>query len=110
MNSTSHWNNIYSTKIANELSWTQDIPKTSLDFLHSFQISKDSPIIDVGGGESKLVDFLLLEGFTDITVLDISEQALQHTKDRLGDLARRVQWIAADVTEFRPTAQISCLA
>jgi cyclopropane fatty-acyl-phospholipid synthase-like methyltransferase len=86
------------------VSWTQSIPKTSLDFLHSFQLTKDSPIIDVGGGESRLVDCLLDEGFTDITVLDISEEAVTHTKERLGrEKAAKVQWIVSDIVEFMPT-------
>lgn len=100
--SKTHWENIYATKTSNEVSWTQNIPKTSLDFLHSFNLRKDSPIIDVGGGESRLVDFLLDESFTDVTVLDISEKALERAKQRLGARASRVNWIASDVTEFVP--------
>jgi ubiquinone/menaquinone biosynthesis C-methylase UbiE len=96
-----HWERIYATKKRDELSWTQNIPKTSLDFLHGFNLSKDSSIIDIGGGESNFVDFLLDEGFTDITVLDISEHALQKTKDRLGNKAHRVKWIVSDITKFR---------
>lgn len=98
----SHWENIYTRKKSHEVSWTEEIPKTSLDFLHSFSLTKHSPIIDIGGGESRLVDCLLDEGFTDITVLDISEQALQRAKDRLGERANRVTWIVKDVTEFIP--------
>lgn len=97
-----HWEGIYSTKKSNEVSWTQEFPITSLNFLHSFSLSKDSSIIDIGGGESKLVDFLLDEGFTDITVLDISELALQRAKDRLGERASQVQWVVSDITEFVP--------
>ena len=97
-----HWEDIYSRKKSNEVSWTQEIPKTSLEFLHSFGLAKNSPIIDIGGGESRLVDFLLDAGFTDITVLDISEQALQRTKDRLKERANLVTWIVSDVTEFTP--------
>src|SRR5258705_95633 len=97
-----HWEKIYSTKKSNEVSWTQKAPITSLNFLHSFNITKNSPIIDIGGGESRLVDFLLSEGFDDITVLDISEHALQHAKDRLGEMAGKVQWIVSDITEFEP--------
>lgn len=97
-----HWENIYGNKSSNEVSWTQAIPKTSLDFLHSFNLCKDASIIDVGGGESKLVDFLLDEGFTDVTVLDISERALERAKQRLGERASQVQWIVSDVTKFVP--------
>ena len=102
-NSKDHWNSIYRTKKSNEVSWTQQVPTTSLNFLHSFRLKKDASIIDIGGGESKLVDFLLQEGFTDITVLDISEQALQHAKNRLGAEAGKINWIVSDIMEFNPT-------
>ena len=59
-------------------------------------------MIDIGGGDSKLVDFLLDEGFEDITVLDISAKALEKAKQRLGDLADKVKWIVSDITEFEP--------
>ena len=97
-----HWDKIYATKKNDEVSWTQEIPATSLNFIHSFNVPKDAAIIDIGGGESKFVDFLLDEGFSNITVLDISEQALDKTKTRLGKRADPVKWIVSDVTEFRP--------
>jgi 2-polyprenyl-3-methyl-5-hydroxy-6-metoxy-1,4-benzoquinol methylase len=100
-----HWESIYAKKQSNELSWSQSIPATSLNFLHGFNVSKDAAIIDIGGGESKFVDFLLDEGFTNITVLDISEQAINKTRTRLGDWADKVNWIISDVTEFRPLQQ-----
>lgn len=101
--SKEHWNKIYATRKSSEVSWTQEVPTTSLNFLHTFHLPKTAAIIDVGGGESRLVDFLLNEGFTDITVLDISEQALQKAKERLGDKAHAVQWIVCDITEFAPS-------
>ena len=100
-----HWENVYETKNPNEVSWTQDIPKTSLHFIHSFNVAKDAAIIDIGGGDSKLVDYLLAEGFVNITVLDISENALQKTKTRLGKNAKKVNWIVTDVTDFKPTSK-----
>ncbi len=101
--SKTHWDKIYRTNKNDEVSWTQAVPKTSLDFLHGLNLPKNSPIIDVGGGESKFVDFLLDEGFSDITVLDISEQALANSRERLGPgNAARVQWIATDINEFIP--------
>lgn len=100
--SKNHWEKIYATKKSNEVSWTQPVPETSLNFLRSFKLSKNASIIDIGGGESKLVDFLLDEGFTDITVLDISETALAHAKERLGSRSSKVQWIVSDITEFKP--------
>ena len=98
-----HWEKVYSTKQPNEVSWTQELPKTSLDFVHSFNLPKSASIIDVGGGDSKLVDYLLNEGYENISVLDISEQALTRAKQRLGDNAGKVNWIVSDVTEFHPS-------
>lgn len=72
--------------------------------MHSLNLPKNSPIIDVGGGESKFVDCLLDEGFTDITVLDISEQALANSRAQLGpERSSKVQWIVSDINEFIPT-------
>lgn len=68
-------------------------------------MDKTAKIIDVGGGESKLVDFLLEEGYENISVLDISANALEKAKKRLGDKAEKVNWIVADITEFEPTEQ-----
>src|SRR3954465_2493579 len=92
-----HWDKIYSTKQPNEVSWTQELPKTSLDFVHSFNLPKSASIIDIGGGDSKFVDYLLNEGYENISVLDISEQALMRAKQRLGDKAGKVKWIVSDI-------------
>ena len=97
-----HWERIYGTKNPDQLSWTQQIPKTSLDFIHSFGLPKTAKIIDIGGGDSKIVDHLLAEGFENITVLDISAKALDKVKQRLGDKAKKINWIVADITEFKP--------
>ena len=97
-----HWEKVYNTKQANEVSWTQEIPQTSLDFIRGFGLPLSAKIIDIGGGDSKLVDFLLSEGFTDITVLDISEKALERARLRLGEKAGQVKWIVSDITEFEP--------
>lgn len=75
-----HWETVYKTKNPDEVSWTQNVPQTSLNFIHSFGLDKTSTIIDVGGGDSKLVDFLLDEGFENITVLDISGKAIERAK------------------------------
>lgn len=98
-----HWETVYETKQPDQVSWTQAIPKTSLEFIHSFNLPKDASIIDIGGGDSKLVDFLLDEDFTDITVLDISSKALERTKLRLGENAEKIKWIVSNITEFKPT-------
>lgn len=103
MDRKQHWENIYSTKQPNEVSWTQDIPQTSLDFIHSAKLDKQANIIDIGGGDSKLVDFLLDEGFENVSVLDISEEALTRAQKRLGGKAANVTWIVSDITAFEPT-------
>ena len=95
-----HWNRIYSSKKSGEMSWSQENPATSLSFIHNFNLPKKASIIDVGGGDSLLVDKLMAEGYEDITVLDISEQALQKAKKRLGDKTGQVSWVVADITEF----------
>lgn len=98
-----HWEKIYATKQPNEVSWTQEVPKISLDFVHSFNLPKSAAIIDIGGGESKLVDYLLDEGYGNITVLDISEKALLRAKQRLGNRGTKVNWIITDITAFHPS-------
>ncbi|SKB38049.1 class I SAM-dependent methyltransferase [Maribacter arcticus] len=97
-----HWETVYETKNPDQVSWTQESPKTSLDFIHSFGLPKTAKIIDIGGGDSKLVDYLLDEGFENVTVLDISAKALEKAKDRLGEKANKVNWIVSDITEFEP--------
>lgn len=102
MERRNHWENIYLSKRPNEVSWTQDVPLTSLQLIDGFKLSKSAGIIDIGGGDSKLVDFLLKDGFTDITVLDISAKALAKAKARLGADANNVNWIISDITDFKP--------
>jgi ubiquinone/menaquinone biosynthesis C-methylase UbiE len=97
-----HWENIYKTKLSNEVSWYQPTPDTSLDFISQFNLPKQAKILDIGGGDSFLADYLLDLGYQDITVLDISEAALQRAKLRLGDRAQKVKWTVADVTAFKP--------
>jgi len=97
-----HWETVYETKNPDQVSWTQETPKTSLEFIHSFGLIKTAKIIDIGGGDSKLVDYLLDEGFVNITVLDISAKSLEKAKNRLGEKANKVNWIVSDITEFEP--------
>jgi len=101
-NTKQHWETVYETKNAEQVSWTQNVPKTSLDFIRSFGLMKSAKIIDIGGGDSKLVDFLLDEGFEKITVLDVSAKALDKAKQRLGKRADKVTWIVSDITYFKP--------
>ncbi|MGN6566775.1 MAG: class I SAM-dependent methyltransferase [Flavipsychrobacter sp.] len=98
-----HWENVYATKQPHEVSWTQELPATSLDFIRSLHLPKSASIIDIGGGDSKLVDNLLAEGYTNLTVLDISEKAIERAKARLGERANEVTWIVSDIVDFRPT-------
>ena len=99
----SHWENIYASKSMQEVSWFQEIPITSLDLISKLVLPRDASIIDVGGGNSFLVDELLKLGYTNISVLDISSNAIEKAKERLGDLAKNVKWIVSDITEFIPS-------
>ena len=98
-----HWETVYETKNSNEVSWTQEMPKTSLAFIEFFGLDKRAKIIDIGGGDSKLVDHLLNQGFENITILDISEKALEKGKIRLGEKSIKVTWIVSDILDFKPT-------
>lgn len=97
-----HWEKIYQTKSLEQVSWYQPIPVTSLEFINELEVPLDARIIDIGGGDSYLADHLLDLGYQDITVLDISEQAIQRAKDRLEDRADQVKWIVSDVLDFVP--------
>ena len=101
-NTKSHWEDIYKNKMPNEVSWTEQRPQTSIDFFESFKLSKQSSIIDIGGGESRFVDYLLLEGYDNITVLDISKNAIEKAKKRIGKESDKVQWIVSDINNFKP--------
>ncbi|PWN70012.1 class I SAM-dependent methyltransferase [Chryseobacterium phosphatilyticum] len=98
-----HWENVYETKNPDQVSWTQEKPQTSLDLINSCGLGKEAKIIDIGGGDSNLVDFLLEEGYKNITVLDISAKALEKAKQRLGKNAEKIQWVTTDITEFNPS-------
>lgn len=100
-----HWQNVYETKNPNEVSWTQKIPQTSLDLIEKVSKRKSSKIIDIGGGDSNLVDFLLEKGFENISVLDISAKALEKAKTRLEAQAENVDWIVTDITEFKTSTE-----
>ena len=102
-NYKAHWETVYETKSPNEVSWTQSKPKTSIDLINSFNLPKSSSIIDVGGGDGLLVDFLLQEGYENITVLDISSKAIERAKKRLGAKAKKVKWIVSNITDYMPS-------
>lgn len=98
-----HWENIYQTKELKDVSWFQPTPETSLDFFKQFNVPPTAKVIDIGGGDSFLVDHLLDLGYQDISVLDISAAAIERAKQRLGDKAKNVKWIVADAATFKPT-------
>jgi SAM-dependent methyltransferase len=96
-----HWEEVYTTETETGVSWYQDNPKLSLELIGAVVATEGGRSIDVGGGDSMLVDRLLDLPFERIAVLDISETALGHARSRLGERAGRVEWFAADVTEVR---------
>lgn len=98
--SKEHWEDVWTRKKSNQVSWYQENPKTSIDLILSTNPGKNVKIIDVGGGDSNLAFKLLELGFTNITVLDISAKALQRTKERLGKYADLVTWIESDIRKF----------
>ncbi len=100
-----HWENIYQTKELKDVSWFQPTPETSLSFFKKFSVPITAKVIDIGGGDSFLVDHLLDLGYQDVSVLDISTAAIDRAKQRLGDKAKNVKWIVADAATFKPTEQ-----
>jgi ubiquinone/menaquinone biosynthesis C-methylase UbiE len=98
MSTKTHWETIYSTKRPEAVSWYQQRPRLSLDFIERTGIGKEASIIDVGGGASTLVDHLVAGGYGHVTVLDISAAALAAARARLGEDSGGVTWLEADVT------------
>jgi len=99
MDTKTHWEKIYSSKAPETVSWYRPHLETSLALIERAAQEKSASIIDVGGGESTLVDDLLARGYRNITILDISQVAIETTKTRLGPAAEQVHWLTADVTE-----------
>lgn len=97
-----HWEKIHRSKSSEEVSWAQDVPEPSLRFIDRLQLSANAAIIDIGGGDSKLVDYLLEKGYQNLSVLDVSEAALNKAAQRLGDRAQEVDWIVSDIMAFEP--------
>ena len=95
-----YWDTIYQEKSTRELGWYQEDPAVSLEMIRSSGLKKDARIIDIGGGDSFLVDRLLALGYSDVTVLDLSESAIQRGKRRLGKKGSEVQWICEDILDF----------
>ena len=95
-----HWINVYQERSSLSVSWYQNEPKLSLELIRSTQVASNEAIIDVGGGASFLVDHLIKEYFTNLAVLDISENAIAISKKRLGDSAKNIEWFESDITQF----------
>ncbi|HVX51960.1 MAG TPA: class I SAM-dependent methyltransferase [Chitinophagaceae bacterium] len=102
-----HWENVYAVKSPAEVSWTQNIPAASLALLRTLPLPKTAAIIDVGGGDSRLADCLLDDGFTNVTVLDISGKAIERAKQRLGKKAAGVNWQVQDIRNYKPGRQFN---
>ncbi len=100
-----HWNDIYALKSDKQVSWFQEVPLKSLELIEELNLSHQDHIIDVGGGNSRLVDHLLKKGFFNIDLLDISSVVLESAKNRLGPLAKKVNFIASDITQFQTNSR-----
>lgn len=102
MSRKDHWEGVYKEKTSLKVSWYQKKPVISVSLIQNLPLEKDEHIIDVGGGASTLVDHLIEEGFKNITVLDLSSNALSHAKQRMGSTADTINWKVEDVTNFSP--------
>lgn len=100
-----HWDGVYSNKSEAERSWSESVPAASLELITDAGMQLSDAIMDVGGGASRLVDALLERKFTDLTVLDLSSTALEQAAARLGAQAPGVDWITADIRQWRPERQ-----
>src|SRR5690349_18534530 len=95
-----HWDHVYATKQDDEVSWYEPTPDHSLALVDAALSEGARSIVDIGGGTSRLVDGLIRRDLDRLAVLDVSESALARSRDRLGPLARKVEWISADVTDL----------
>jgi len=100
-----HWEKVFATKKENEVSWYQPYPETSVTLLEYCHLPADANVIDAGGGNSRFIDALIQKGYKNIYLLDISSNAIGHTKERLRTDADRVNWVESDVTEYKPHVQ-----
>lgn len=100
MDVRTHWEHVYRTKKGTQLSWYRAHLETSLELISAAAGSREAHIIDVGGGESTLVDDLLERGYPHVSVLDISQTAIDETRKRLGERAEKVSWLVGDITRM----------
>ena len=99
MSSKAHWEDVYTTKLADTVSWFQPHAALSLEMIRDTGMPRSADIIDVGGGASTLVDDLAANGYMALTVLDLSEAALEKSKARLGARGAHIRWLAGDITQ-----------
>lgn len=99
MNNKEHWEKVYGTYAQDAVSWYAPHLETSLNLINQAAADKDAAIIDIGGGEATLVDDLLFDGYLDISILDISQHAIDVARDRIGEKANKVHWYCADITQ-----------
>ena len=100
MDAKTHWEKVYATKAPESVSWYRAHLETSLALIERAAVARSSSIIDIGGGESTLVDDLLLRGYKNLTTLDVSQTAIEVTKKRLGSAAEQVRWLVGDIFEI----------
>lgn len=105
MASENHWDSVYASKGDQETSWYEPSPRESLEMLDLLGVRPTDAVIDVGGGTSRLTDELVARGHGDLAVLDVSAQALERTRARLGAAGEGVELVAADITTWRPARQ-----
>ncbi|WP_369688163.1 class I SAM-dependent methyltransferase [Flavobacterium psychrophilum] len=99
-NKKAHWENVFTTKTETEVSWFQEKPETSLNFVKEFNLQKNAKIIDIGAGDSHFIDALLDLGFTNLYLLDISAKAIERIQERLGEKSKNVTFIVSDILDF----------
>lgn len=103
MEKKEHWEAVFAVKKETEVSWYQEYPQTSVRFVKELNLPLNAKIIDIGGGDSYFIDALLDLGYTNLTLLDISEKAIERIKTRLGTKAEKVHFIVSDVLDFNTT-------
>lgn len=98
----SYWNKVYETKGEADVSWFQSNPEPSLEFIRRYAPDRSAAIIDIGGGASRLVDYLWVDGFRNLTVLDLSSEAIAIARHRIGNHGDSIKWIVSDATTWHP--------
>lgn len=98
MDREQHWQQVYTTKDEQETSWFEAVPAVSLRLMEAAGLTRETCVVDIGGGDSRLVDTLAARGLSCLAVLDVSRAALQRAQERMGDAGRVPTWIGADVT------------